>query len=84
MGVEKKEWLPRNIKRAARRVAAVAVAILLLIMLAQNFDMLTDQLSIRLIFMDFSMPMIVFIPLVFLLGMLVGYILRRASRNPKL
>lgn len=52
---------------------AVALSVIIFILVIQN----TQPVRLRVIFWDLTMSLVLLIPFVFLLGMVVGYILRR-------
>jgi len=55
---------------------AAALGLVVLIVAFQNLN----PLKVRLLFWDASIPGVVLLPFVFLLGMVAGYVLRRKGR----
>jgi uncharacterized integral membrane protein len=61
-------------------IAAIVVGILFLIFLFQN----TDVVTLRLYFWQISMPQIILIPVVLLIGFAGGFIVAKLIARPKL
>jgi uncharacterized integral membrane protein len=63
--------------RKAKIGALVAGGILLLFLIFQNMEVATTPIRARVFFWTAGLPPIFLVPFVFLLGLLLGYILRR-------
>lgn len=67
--VKKNTWIPKKVKTWV----AVILSLVVFILVIQN----TQTVVVSILFWNRPMPLVVLILFVFLIGMLVGYVLRR-------
>ena len=61
----------------AKTIIIVIVAVLLLIIIVQN----TQVVTLNLFFWEISMSRIIFIPLILIIGFILGYIFAKAKKQ---
>ncbi len=62
--------------RKAKIGGAILLCLLLLILIFQNMEAATSAITIRIFFWEAGLPPILLVPFVFLVGMILGYVLR--------
>lgn len=81
MSMEDANKLPKKSGVSAKKVrtwAAIVSGVLILIVVLQNLH----PLPVKILFWQPEIPGIILLPFVFLLGMVVGYIVRRKTAEP--
>ena len=60
-----------------KNIALIVLGVLLLVVLLQN----TQVVSVRFLFWKLSMSRIIFLPLIMLIGFIIGFFVGRKSRD---